>query len=65
MQGFSIANNRLWGVRQEERGGGGQGETRLVFFFPLFFYFYVQFLIKGIDDILHICVDWAPSSKKN
>lgn len=52
-------------TRRGRGGGGGQGETRLVFFFPLFFYFYVQFLIKGIDDILHICVDWAPSSKKN
>lgn len=44
MQGFSIANNRLWGVRQEE---GGRGETRFGFFFSLFFYFYVKFLGYG------------------
>lgn len=42
MQGFSIANNRLWGVRQEEGGRGGRQD--LVFFFSLFFYFYVKFL---------------------
>lgn len=38
MQGFSIANNRLWGVRQEE-GGGGAGGDKISFFFPPFLLF--------------------------
>lgn len=44
MQGFSIANNRLWGVRQEEGGGGGAGGDKISFFFsPFSFIFMCNF----------------------